>query len=60
MVTAMNLLRYFASAFINFFGITQPSREEENRASLFIAFLFASMLAMLGVILFLLVHVFHS
>ena len=56
----MNLLRYVASAFINFFGITQPSREEENRAALFIAFLFASMLAMLGVILFMLVHVFHD
>jgi len=60
MVTVMNLLRYLTSAFINFFGITQPSPEEETRASLFIAFLFLSMLVMLGAILFFLVHFFHS
>jgi hypothetical protein len=60
MVKAMNLLRFLASAFINFFGITQPSPEEETRASLFIAFLFLSMLVMLGAILFLLVDVFRG
>ena len=56
MVTAMNLLRYFASAFINFFGITQPTPAQERQAAWFICGLLALIVlgaaAVFGVIVF--------
>jgi hypothetical protein len=33
----MSLLRYIAVAFINFFSITQPSPETQDRAAIYIA-----------------------
>ena len=33
----MKLLRYIAAGFINFFSITAPAPEDENRAALYIA-----------------------
>lgn len=47
----MKPLLYLANAFINTFGITQPSEEAAQRAAKFIAFLIgAVLLIILGVI----------
>ncbi len=52
----MQLLRYIASAFINFFSITQPSPEDEDRAVWFIAFLLLGVLAFVATAAALAVH----
>ena len=46
----MRLLDAFATAFINIFGITQPTEEQRRRASWFIAVLLALTVALVGVI----------
>jgi hypothetical protein len=41
----MKLLRYLANAFINTFGITQPTPQAANRAALFIAIMLLAVIA---------------
>ena len=41
----MRVLRYIATGFINFFSITQPAPEAENRAALYIAAMLLAVLA---------------
>ena len=41
----MKLLRYIAAGFINFFSITQPKPESENRAAIYIALMLVAVLA---------------
>lgn len=49
----MKLLRYIAAGFINFFSITQPSAEKEDRAAIFIAIMLLAVVAVVaGVVLF--------
>ncbi len=56
----MRLLHYFSSAFIDFFGITQPSPNEEERASWLITILAASILALVVGVLLLLLHLLRT
>ena len=42
----MKLLRFLANAFINTFGITQPSERTANRAAWFIAILLVLVIAL--------------
>ena len=46
----MNLLRFLANAFINTFGITQPSERAANRAAWFIAVLLVLVIALVFVV----------
>jgi hypothetical protein len=46
--TVVNPLRLLVDAFVNTFGITQPTPEAEARAGRYIALLLAAMLAVLG------------
>ncbi|HEY4382092.1 MAG TPA: hypothetical protein VGN01_17215 [Acidobacteriaceae bacterium] len=45
----MNPLRFLVDAFVNTFGITQPTPETEVRAGRFIALMLAGVLVVLGV-----------
>lgn len=56
----MKLLRYFASAFIDVFGITHPSTEARDHAARYIAFLFVAMIAVLLLVLLLAAHLLSS
>jgi hypothetical protein len=47
-LTLVNPLRLLVDAFVNTFGITQPTPEAEARAGRYIALLLAAMLAVLG------------
>ena len=53
----MTLLRYIATGFINFFSITQPSPEGENRAALYIAAMLLGVLAFVAFVIALAVHI---
>jgi hypothetical protein len=55
----MFILRYIATLFINFFSITQPNPESQNRAALYIAALLLGVGAFLAVIVTITVHVVH-
>lgn len=46
---SMNPLRFLVDAFVNTFGITQPTPETEVRAGRFIALMLAGVLVVLGV-----------
>jgi zinc transporter ZupT len=46
----MRLLDSFANAFINTFGITQPTAEQQRRASWFIAVLLGITVALVAVV----------
>jgi len=51
----MRLLRYIAAAFINFFSITQPSPEAQDRAAIYIAVMLvavACFVVLLGTVAF--------
>ena len=52
----MKLIRFISRTFIDVFGITHPSAENEDRAAWFIAFM---LLAVLGAIAFFLILAFH-
>ena len=52
----MRLLRYIATGFINFFSITQPSPENEDRAAWFIAIMLFAVLAVVATIATVAVH----
>ena len=41
----MRILRYIAAGFINFFSITQPAPENENRTALYITAMLLAVLA---------------
>jgi hypothetical protein len=56
----MRLLRYIATGFINFFSITQPSPEEENRTAIYIAIMLASVLAFVVVVITLAAHILNK
>ncbi len=53
----MKVLRYIATGFINFFSITQPSPENEDRAAIFIAIMLAAVALFVGTAIFLAAHV---
>jgi hypothetical protein len=53
----MRLLRYIATGFINFFSITQPSPEAENRAAIYIAVMLAAVLAFVITVVTIAAHV---
>lgn len=51
----MRLLRYIAVAFINFFSITQPSPEAQDRAAIYIALMLvavACFVVLMGMVAF--------
>lgn len=56
----MRLLRYIAIGFINFFSITQPSPENEDRAAWFIAIMLFAVLAVVATIATVAVHYLRS
>lgn len=56
----MRLLRYIATGFINFFSITQPSPENEDRAAWFIAIMLFAVLAVVATIAAVAVHYLRS
>jgi hypothetical protein len=53
----MRVLRYIAIGFINFFSITQPAPEAENRTALYIT---AMLLAVLGFIVIVVAIAAHT
>jgi hypothetical protein len=53
----MGLLRYIAAGFINFFSITAPKPEDENRAALYIAGMLTAVLLFVVVAVSLAIHV---
>ncbi len=55
----MRLLDAFATAFINTFGITQPTAEQRRRASWFIAVLLALTVALVAVVGYVFYSVMH-
>jgi hypothetical protein len=56
----MTLLRYIATAFINFFSITQPAPEDEDRAAWFIAIMLLVVLAAVTSAVSIAVHYLRS
>ena len=52
----MKFLRFIANAFINTMGITQPSPQAANRATLFIVTMLTLVLAAIAAIAFLAIH----
>ncbi len=51
----MSFLRYISVAFINFFSITQPSRETQDRAAIYIAIMLAAValfVVLMGTVVF--------
>ncbi len=50
----MKLLLFLANAFINTFGITQPSPEQRNRMAVFIGVLLLGVVILVGLIGFVL------
>ena len=46
----MNPLRFIVGAFVNTFGITQPTPEAEARAGRFIAIMLVAVLVLLGAV----------
>jgi hypothetical protein len=56
----MRLLRYIATGFINFFSITQPSPEAENRIAIYIAIMLAAVLAFVLLVVSLAAHIFSK
>jgi hypothetical protein len=55
----MKLLRFLALVFIDAVGITHPSIEERDRATLYIASLLAAMILLLCALFFLALHFLH-
>ncbi len=55
----MNLLRYIAAGFINFFSITAPKPEDENRAALYIAGMLTGVALFVVVVVSVALHVLH-
>jgi hypothetical protein len=53
----MRLLRYIAAAFINFFSITAPPPEAENRAAIYIAVMLLAVLAFVAIVITLAAHI---
>jgi hypothetical protein len=53
----MFILRYIAHLFINFFSITQPTPDSENRAALYIAALLVGVLGFLAIVIAITAHV---
>jgi hypothetical protein len=56
----MRLLRYIATGFINFFSITQPSPEAEDRIAIYIAVMLAAVLAFVVAVISLAAHIFSK
>ncbi len=56
----MKPLRYIAAGFINFFSITQPSPEAENRAAIYIAVMLLAVLAFVATVITFAAHIFSS
>ena len=56
----MKLLRWLANIFINTFGITQPSPEQEDRMAIFIAILLAAVLVGIAAVTLLLRNAIHG
>ncbi|WP_213806564.1 hypothetical protein [Granulicella sp. dw_53] len=56
----MRLLRYIAAGFINFFSITQPPPEAENRAALYIAAMLLAVLAFVAIVITFAAHIFSK
>jgi hypothetical protein len=56
----MRLLRYIAAGFINFFSITQPPPEAENRAAIYIAIMLAAVLAFVVTVISIAAHVLRK
>jgi hypothetical protein len=56
-LTPMGLLRYIAAGFINFFSITAPKPEDENRTALYIAGMLTAVLLFVVVAVSLAIHV---
>jgi hypothetical protein len=52
----MKFLHFIANAFINTMGITQPSPQAANRATLFIVTMLTLVLAAIAAIAFLAIH----
>ena len=52
----MKFLHFIANIFINTMGITQPSPQASNRATLFIVTMLATVLAAVAAIAFFAVH----
>ncbi len=50
----MNPLHFLVDAFVNTFGITQPTPETETKAGRFIAIMLAAVLVLLGAVVWLL------
>lgn len=50
MLYGVNPLRFLVEAFVNTFGITRPSAQQENRAGWFLAAMLAVVVAFLAVV----------
>jgi hypothetical protein len=48
----MNPLRFLVGTFVNTFGITQPTPENERKAGLFIAIMLGGVLLLIGLVAF--------
>ncbi len=56
----MRVLRYIATGFINFFSITQPAPEAENRTAVLIAAMLLAVLAFVVTAVSLAAHAFSK
>ena len=57
---SMKVLRYIAAGFINFFSITQPKPEAEDRAAIYIALMLGAVLAFVVTVIALAAHVLRK
>jgi hypothetical protein len=56
----VKLLRYIAAGFINFFSITAPQPEAENRAALYIVAMLLAVLAFIAAVITFAAHILRK